>query len=95
MKFPKEILLGKALAAVEEVAREAEKGPVQRTLALRFTLAFLANFVDERWYLDSFWKNVTMPAHDATEAAVFGRRQSIMNAINGIYVQLGARRPGW
>jgi len=48
----------RALAAVDEAADQASDGPVRRTLALRFTLAFLANFADERWPFDNFWQSI-------------------------------------
>ena len=46
----------RALAAVDEAADQSNEGPVRRTLALRFTLAFLANFAGERWPFDHFWQ---------------------------------------
>ena len=51
----------RALAAVDQAADEANEGPVRRTLALRFTLAFLANFADERWPFDNFWQAIARP----------------------------------
>ena len=48
----------RALAAVDEAADQANQGPVRRSLALRFTLAFLANFADERWPFDNFWQAI-------------------------------------
>lgn len=48
----------RALAAVDEAANQASDGPVRRSLALRFTLAFLANFADERWPFDNFWQAI-------------------------------------
>ena len=47
-----------ALAAVDEAADQTQEGPVRRTLALRFALAFLANFADERWPFDNFWRAI-------------------------------------
>jgi hypothetical protein len=48
----------RALAAVDEAADQSRDGPVQRTLALRFTLTFLANFAGERWPFDNFWQAI-------------------------------------
>jgi hypothetical protein len=48
----------RALAAVDEAADQSNEGPVRRTLALRFTLAFLANFAGERWPFDNFWQAI-------------------------------------
>jgi hypothetical protein len=47
-----------ALAALDEAADQSKEGPVRRTLALRFALAFLANFADERWPFDNFWRSI-------------------------------------
>ena len=47
-----------ALAAVDEAADQSKEGPVHRSLALRFALAFLANFADERWPFDNFWRSI-------------------------------------
>jgi hypothetical protein len=94
MRFSREQLIWKALLAVEEAAREGRDAPLPKSAQLRFTLAFLSIFAKERWPFDTFWREVTRPAQDKTAAASFGRHQSINHAINGIYVQLGARRPG-
>ena len=48
----------RALAAVDEAADLASDGPVRRSLTLRFTLAFLANFADGRWPFDNFWQAI-------------------------------------
>lgn len=50
-----------ALAAVDEAADQTRNGPVHRSLALRFALAFLANFADERWPFDNFWRAIAAP----------------------------------
>jgi hypothetical protein len=50
-----------ALAAVDEAADQSNSGPVERSLALRFALAFLANFADERWPFDNFWRAIATP----------------------------------
>jgi hypothetical protein len=48
----------RALAAVDEAADQSCEGRVRRTLTLRFTLAFLANFAGERWPFDNFWQAI-------------------------------------
>jgi hypothetical protein len=50
-----------ALAAVDEAAGNTRKGPVRRSLALRFALAFFVNFADERWPFDEFWRAIANP----------------------------------
>lgn len=57
-----EQLIDLALRALEEIAVECDKGPVRRTMALRFILAFLASRrARERWPFDHFWRNVRDP----------------------------------
>jgi hypothetical protein len=93
MRFSRNDLIGKALTALEELASDGRDSPLPKSAQLRFTLAFLSIFAEERWPFDAFWRGVTSPAHDNTAAAAFGRRQSINHAISGIYVQLGLVRP--
>jgi hypothetical protein len=57
-RFGMSDLRQRALAAVDEAAEQSNDGPVRRTLALRFTLAFLANFAGERWPFDNFWQAI-------------------------------------
>lgn len=56
-------LRGKALAALDEVADRSATAPVERTLALRFTLAFLSNFANDRAMFDWFWQSLA-DTHD-------------------------------
>lgn len=87
-RFGMEQLRDKALHALEEVLEECRAAPVRRTFALRFTLAFLANFAkDERWPFDRFWQAVTDPLDIA-------RWQNANASLNGIYRLLGVRREG-
>ncbi len=58
MRFGMEDMRARALAALEEVVEQSKTGPVKRTLALRFTLAFLANFADDLAMFDWFWKSL-------------------------------------
>lgn len=92
-RFSEEQLIAKALAAVEAVEERAQHGPVAPTPELRFVLAYLANRAPERWPFDECWKLATGAALDSTDAAVFGRRQGLLAAINGIYRQLRIERP--
>lgn len=92
-RFSEEQLVAKALAAIEAVEERADQGPIEATPELRFVLAFLANHAPERWPFDECWRLVTSPPADSTAASGFGRRQGLLAAINGIYVQLGLRRP--
>lgn len=84
MRFGMDDLRAKALTALEEVAEQARAGPVKRTLILRFTLAFLANFADDRAMFDWFWKSL------ATENDI-GRTQNVWAALNGIRRAVGIK----
>ena len=79
-------LRDKTLAAVEEAAAEAMSGPVQRSKALAFALAYLwAYGSGSREPFDRFWKDI---AHEYE----IGRRQSVNASLNGIYRALGLDR---
>jgi hypothetical protein len=72
-----------ALAAVDEVAEQAQEQPVQRHLALRFALAFLANFADERWPFDNFWRAIATADAKVRGATVIAARNAIHRAVKG------------
>jgi hypothetical protein len=71
----------RALAAVDEVTEQARSRPVERHLALRFALAFLANFADERWPFDNFWRAIASPDQKIRSAAVVAARNAIHRAV--------------
>jgi hypothetical protein len=79
-----EQLRERALAAIDEAATKSHKGPVERTLALRFALAFLGNFSEERWPFDEFWKALQEPRDKERWASIIGAR-------NGIYRVVGCK----
>jgi hypothetical protein len=85
-------LRDKALAAVEEAARAALKGPIERTAALRFALAFLANFTEDRSPFDLLWRELAEPL-GATEAERVGRRQTLRNLAGFIHRLLECEPP--
>jgi len=72
----------RALEAVDEIADRTTRGPVERTLALRFTLAFLANFADERWPFDNFWRAVVTKDDKVRSATVVAARNPIRRAVS-------------
>lgn len=74
-------LRDRALAAVDEAADRATKEPVQRTLALRFTLAFLANFADERWPFDNFWRAIATEDEKVRGATVIAALNAIRRTV--------------
>lgn len=88
-RFSMTDLRDKALLALDEAYLEAQKKPVPKSHSLRFTLAFLAGFCEERDPFDFFWREATTAARDDTYASQFGRRQSLRNAHAVIYRSLG------
>ncbi len=75
-------LRARALAAVDEVADGTHKGPVERTLTLRFTLTFLANFAEERWPFDQFWQAIAEPRDKERWAMTNSARNAIRRAVS-------------
>jgi hypothetical protein len=71
----------RALAAVDEVAEQAKSAPVERHLALRFALAFLANFAEERWPFDNFWRAIAVRDEKVRSATVVAARNAIHRAV--------------
>jgi hypothetical protein len=92
-RFTDQQLVAKALAALEAVRERALEAPVEPTAELRFVLAFLAARAPERWPFDACWHAATVARPGDTEAAAYGRHQSLLAAVNGIYLQLGLKRP--
>ena len=81
MRFGMSELRKRALAAVDEVAEQAQGSPVERQLALRFALAFLANFADERWPFDNFWRAIAVRDEKVRSATVLAARNAIHRAV--------------
>ena len=81
MRFGMSELRDRALAAVDEVADQAERGPVQRHLALRFALAFLANFAEERWPFDNFWRAIATRDEKVRRATVLAAKNAIHRSV--------------
>ena len=81
MRFGMSELRSRALAAVDEVAEQANDGPVHRHLALRFALAFLANFAEERWPFDNFWRALAVKDEKVRSATVLAARNAIHRAV--------------
>ena len=81
MRFGMSELRKRALAAVDEVAEQARSAPVERQLALRFALAFLSNFADERWPFDSFLRAVALRDEKIRYATVLAARNAIHRAV--------------
>ena len=82
MRFGMSDLRERALAAVDEAADQSHKGPVERTLALRFTLAFLANFAEDRWPFDQFWQGLAEPRDKERWALVNSARNGIRRVVH-------------
>lgn len=96
-RFTRDELVDKALAVLKEAAEtvEARPGPVPRSLALRFTLAFLAHGHERQAY-DLFWEAATRPLRageqDHHGAIYFGRIQTVNN-LAGFICRMHGREP--
>jgi hypothetical protein len=77
-------LRGLALRVLEDAAERSRAVP-GRSWGVRFALAFLANFTDDRGPFDWFWSAL------ATDNDI-GRSQNVNASLNGIYLALGLRR---
>lgn len=76
--FAPEQLRDKAWAAIEEAAEHSKAGPVDRTKALAFALAYLwAHAGGERWPFTWFWQSLA-GEHD------IGRSQNVNASLNAI-----------
>jgi hypothetical protein len=78
-------LRGKALIALEEALEESRITLIRRTWSLRFALAFLSNFADDREPFDEFWRALTEPNQLA-------RYASANAALNRIYRTIRVNR---
>lgn len=99
-RFTDAELVDKALLVLREVVQQVRDraGPVERSAALRFALAFLANEHADRAYV-AFWNAATRaagtmegPSHRQS-AEHFGRLQTLDNACGFIH-RLHGREPG-
>jgi hypothetical protein len=81
MRFGMSELRRRALEAIDEVAEQAKTGPIQRQLSLRFALAFLANFADDRWPFDNFWRAIALRDGKVRSATVVAAQNAIHRAV--------------
>jgi len=70
-----------ALAAIDDVAEQAKSGPVQRPVSLRFALAFLANFTEDRWPFDNFWRAIATEHEKVRTATVVAAQNAIHRGV--------------
>lgn len=86
MTFGADQLRDRALAALEEVADQSRKEPIQRTRAIAIALAYLWAYGGrERGMFVWFWRSLTDPND-------IGRSQNVNASLNGIYRALGLSR---
>jgi hypothetical protein len=81
MRFGMSELRNWALAAVDEAAEQAKAGPVPRPVSLRFALAFLSNFAEDRWPFDNFWRAIATKDDKVRGATVVAARNAIHRAV--------------
>lgn len=90
MRFSKEHLTFKALVALDEPAESV--GPVPKSFALRFALAYLyASTNGQRWLFDDFWRTAISPAGPDYIKAM-ARRQTLNACLTGICRAAGMER---
>jgi hypothetical protein len=83
-RFSMDELRSFALTVLEDAAERSRSAPA-RSWGVRFALAFLANFTQDRGPFDWFWSSL------ATENSI-GRSQNVNASLNGIYLALGLQR---
>lgn len=96
MRIGTDMLIVKALTALEEVGWQAQKAPIPPSFALRFTLAYLFAHGDgHRESFDEFWRIVTDTGdhHQSTPTRTNVVRSSYANReLYGIYKSVGVDR---
>ncbi len=91
MRIPSDRLTTKALLALEEVARQADREPVRPSLAVRFALAYLYSVGSgEREPFDRFWLALAYGGNDY--ARQIERGALVSAALSAIYLQAGRER---
>ncbi len=94
--FGHDELVTRALLVLESALCETANSPVPRSLALRFTLAYLyAVARRDRHAFDGYWRDVTddRPCISGNEGVkALGRAQSGNAHLNAIYIAVGVKR---
>jgi len=94
--FGHDELVTRALLVLESALYETDKAPVPRSLALRFTLAYLyAVARRDRPAFDGYWRAVTddracIGGEEGIKA--LGRAQHGNACLNAIYIAVGVKR---
>ncbi len=92
MRIDSELLTFKALCALDQAANECETGPLRRTFALRFALAYLfAVSKGDRRVFDDFWRIIADPiewGYSESQARYF-RSTHARTALKGIARSVG------
>jgi hypothetical protein len=93
MSILREQLTMRALAALYEIADTCGSKPAERSLSLRFILAytFVAAGADPkvRWLWDSFWANATSPLDPTRSLDEYLRGTGATTALTGICREMG------
>lgn len=93
MRIDRERLTFKALSVLAEIADNCDKQPAERTLGLRFALAYLyAVSNGNRQPFDEFWRSCCDPVPWAYSAAEreYVRGTYTRSALSGIILSVGA-----
>jgi hypothetical protein len=88
-----------AIMALDEAAERCRDTPLERSLWLRFLLAWLyvesGSDPTNRWLFDDFWKTVTKPATEVDHKKMidaFCRSSTAQSCLNGICRSIGLDR---
>jgi hypothetical protein len=96
--LPRRRLTFHALCVIEEAIRQAQRGKVAPSPALRLAIGFLRSVADTRseyfheGQYAEFWVAATMRAEADGSAAAFGRSQALTAAANGMAGAAGMPR---
>lgn len=92
-RFTPPQLTSLALQALEEAVRDCRNAPLKPSAGLRFTLAYLANTIEDRKPFDDFWRAVTNRYEDENPTMIGAMRGSAADgALHRIYLALGLER---
>ncbi|MDT9599814.1 hypothetical protein [Sphingosinicella rhizophila] len=97
MRFDVGQLKFKALCVLHDAADQSIKGPVPKSLGLRFALAYLFSVsrTGREWF-DEFWRTATAPEAQHRHPTALGveRSQSLNAMFNRICREVGMERTG-
>ncbi len=92
MRVARERLIFHAICVLDEAVERARRGAIKPYPALRLALAILNLHGAKRETIDRLWKALITEPADDTGSTLFGRRQTMTAAVNGICRDAGMER---